>query len=699
MMKRNACRGARLAVRRDATRTRLLPLVTSITTTLAMDGAWAQGESAPEPVELETITVFAEKLGRSIMDTSTSVIVLDSEALQNRPAIDGLNDLLGRLPNVTMSGTGNEGPAVRGVDGTGPASGANAFLAGTRARFSLQVDGRSASYNEVVFGDAGIWDVAQIEVLRGPQSALQGRNAIAGTLAMKTKDPTFEREAAFRVLGGNMQDRQYSAALSGPLVDDQLAVRLSADHKTSESYVRTSPFVSRFGSVDEPREVEANTFRGKLLYRPKALEDFSALLTFTHSDYSGPQQEIVRAPFDDHVTRFDPMPLFEPRTNSGIIDLNWRASAALSFQTLVALTDLNVKRVAPIGEGNVNIDARELIAEPLMRFDVLDGRLRGIGGLYYFRSTQDEFIDLFEGGTFEDRTTTKAVFGEGTFKVSSKFDVTLGARYEEENRWRQGSLFIFDIDLDETYSVFLPKLVLTWHLTPDLTVGTMAARGYNGGSAGFTFEPPFAAYTFDPEYVWNYEAFARSSLANDRLLITGNLFYSDYKDMQLPFVLGPFSSVIRNADNAISYGAELSAAWQATDGLHLTAGVGLLQTEIRKYPSSGWEGNELPRSPSFSADLGATWEHASGFQLSIDSHYSGAYYSRNDNDPRTRTDPYWTLNAQAAYKFERGRVFTYLNNAFDAGDAVFVFPQDDFGPEHAQILRPRTYGLGVELQF
>ena len=242
--------------------------------------------------------------------------MLDSAALEKRPALDGLNDLLGRIPNVTMTGTGNEGPAVRGIDGTGPASGANAFLAGTRSRFNLQVDGRPASYNEIVFGDAGIWDVQQIEILRGPQSTLQGRNAIAGTLAMKTRDPTFEREIKVRAVGGNMQNRQYSAALSGPIVDEQVAFRLSADQKTSESYVLTSPFVSRWREIDEPRKVETHQFRGKLLLKPRALEGFSALLTLSHSDFSGPQQEIVRAPFEEHVTRFDPMPLFEPRTNT-----------------------------------------------------------------------------------------------------------------------------------------------------------------------------------------------------------------------------------------------------------------------------------------------------------------------------------------------------------------------------------------------
>src|SRR5260370_14386651 len=90
---------------------------------------------------LDEIVVHAEKLGRSIMDTATSVVVLDAAALAQQSAI-GTKGLLALIPNITTSGTGNFAPAVRRVDGTGPAQGADAFLAGTRIRLTLQIDGR-----------------------------------------------------------------------------------------------------------------------------------------------------------------------------------------------------------------------------------------------------------------------------------------------------------------------------------------------------------------------------------------------------------------------------------------------------------------------------------------------------------------------------------------------------------------------------
>lgn len=645
-----------------------------------------------ESLTLEEVVVTSERRSRSIMDTATSVVVLDSTALEQRAGLDGANDLLSRIPNVTSTGTSNFAPAVRGVDGTGPAQGADAFLAGTRPRLNLQIDGRPASYNEVVFGDIGMWDVQQVEVLRGAQSALQGRNAIAGTLAIKTKDPTYQMHGQARVVGGNQQNREYAAAFSAPLVADQLAFRIAAQHKSSESFVAMEPY----DRVQDPREFQSTTLRGKLLFEPAALKGFSTLLTLNHSEVRGPQGEEVIAPYEHHVASVSRVPVFEPRTTSVVLANSLDVSHALSFASTIAFTDFNVKRIAPLGTGNADIDGTQWVFEPTLRFQGLAGRLSGLGGVYYFDASQQDYLDLITGGTFQDDTHTKAAFGEITYALSDKFDVTLGARYEEEQRRREGSLFIFVIDLDETYQAFLPKLVLSWHPTDTMTFGTVAGRGYNGGSAGFTYEEPFVAYTYEPEYVWNYEVFMRASLAGGRVSLAANAFYSDYTDMQLPFNLSPLSIVIRNADKVETHGLEMSVRVKAQAGLEVFGSIGLLDTKVKEYPGSGIEGNELPRSPKMSGDFGFAYTHPRGFDATLDARYSSAYYSDVVANPLGRTDPYWIANAQLGYRISRGRLFGYVCNLFDSGKPLAVFPDD--GPS-ATLLRPRTYGVGLQVEF
>jgi outer membrane receptor protein involved in Fe transport len=331
----------------------------------------------------------------------------------------------------------------------------------------------------------------------------------------------------------------------------------------------------------------------------------------------------------------------------------------------------------------------------------MDGRLKGFGGIYFFHANQDDWLDFNGFNRFKDRTTTVAAYGEATLRVLGDFDVTLGGRFEREHRYRFGGIPpVLDVDLDETYSVFLPKFGIAWHATDAVTFGATISRGYNGGGAGVSFNAPFVSYTYKPEYVWNYELFGRAELFDKRLQLTGNLFYARYKDMQLPFPLSPVSVEIRNAERSVTYGAELGARWLALPGLELFGEVGLLKTKITKYPASGLKGNDLPRAPAFTADFGASYKHDSGFDVSVDARYTTAYYTDVINTPRGKTDPYLVVNAQAGFTWNNTRVFAFVNNLFDSGKATAIYNYG--GPpssDSAYILRPRYYGLGAQVTF
>ncbi|WP_162917069.1 TonB-dependent receptor domain-containing protein [Dongia deserti] len=659
----------------------------------------------PRAMTLQPLTVTAERTERSIMDTATSVVVLDADTIEQRPGMKSTNDIMSSIPNVVAPSTSNIAPAVRGVDGTGPAQGADAFLAGTRPRLNVQIDGRPQSYNEVVFGDVSLWDVEQVEVLRGAQSTLQGRNAIAGTVAVKTNDPTYDFEVGARAIGGDYDRQTLSGMVSGPLIEDQLAFRVAIDQQLSESYV---DFEDDVENVGDPGDSEFLNARAKLLIEPKAWEGFSSTITLTHSDYLAPQTESVLRPADEHESSYPLMPTFNPVSTGGIVDTKWQINDNWALENTTSVTSIEITRKAVPGDGNAEIEATEIVSEPRVRFTGLDGRLNALGGIYVFNNEQDEFIDLFGGGTFHDETTTLAVFGEGTLTVFEDFDITLGARYEREERRRTGALFVFENDLDETYDAFLPKIGLAWHPTDQLTFGAVVSRGYNGGGAGFTYDVPFESYTFKPEYVWTYETYARAELLNKTLTLTGNLFYSRYKDMQVPLDLNPdpsvWSYVIRNADRVDTYGAELGARWLAAPGLTLFGEVGLLETDIKEYRNSPFEGNDLALAPNVTADFGILYRHESGFEVSADARYSGDYFSTVENLKEAEVDSYWLLNAQVGYTFGADanvRIFGFVNNILDSDDPTLIDPGSvaTTSDDVLNVVHPRSFGVGVEAHF
>jgi iron complex outermembrane recepter protein len=653
---------------------------------------------ASDTVTLDSITVTAERTERSLKDTATSAVVLDRSALEER-GLDDSNEALANIANITSTGTSGLAPAVRGVDGTGPAQGADAFFAGSRPRLNVQIDGRPASYNEVVFGTASLWDVDQIEVLRGPQSTLQGRNAVAGTLAIRTSDPTWETEAGIRMLAGNQSRRQAAFYLSGPL-SDQVAYRIAGDFQTWRSFVDFEPFPG----VREPEDYAVRNLRGKLLFEPKAIDGFRTLLTLQHADAHGPQVVTERQPFGEHISDFPRMPVFAPRARTAIVDTQWQFAPRLAFENLLSVNDLYVERRADPGTGIAQIDAMEYVLEPRLRLSRDEGRFSGVAGVYLYRADQEEFIDFPVDERFADKIDTAALFGEGVIALHDDVDLTLGARFERERHQRHGGDgAIVAIDIDETYETFLPKVGLAWRADSAWTFGVVAARGYNGGGGGITFDFPIVSYSFDPEYVNNYEAYFRGDLLDGRMQLTGNVFYGDYQEMQLPFDLNPDPSiwavVVRNADRARNYGAELGVRWLAASGLTFHGDLGLLKTKVTEYPNSNIEGHEFASAPAVTANVGFAWQAGNGFELSADTRYSDAYYSSIDNHPRGKTDPYWLVNAKAGYRFDIAHVFAYVDNLLDGDTPLLITPGATTADDVASLPQPRSYGVGVELTF
>ncbi|HWM70355.1 MAG TPA: TonB-dependent receptor [Steroidobacteraceae bacterium] len=682
-------------------------LVLALAAVFAVTAAAAQvAASVPNDTQdsLSTVIVTGEKSGRSLLDTATSVSVLSSRDLERRAGLNTTRDLLEYTPNISLVGTGNQAPTIRGVDGTGAAKGADAFYAGSRPRLNVQIDGRPASYNEITFGDSALWDVDHVEILRGAQSTLQGRNAIAGTLITKTKDPTFDFENTLRVAFGNFEHRRYSGMVSGPVMDDSVAFRIAADYLTKHTFVDG---YEGFPTVKDPGDFSALNVRGKLLVQPSSIEGLRSLITVNHSDYSGPQTEEVFPPFNALHTDFPHEPVFEPKTTSLIADTSYIINPRLTLESILSGTDLGVKRKSDPGEGIVNIDGHEYLFEPRLRFRG-ESREGGVAGVYLYRSQQDESIDFPAPQAFDDRVTTAAVFTEGTWPMTVTLDLIVGARYEQEKHERHGGdQTLVRIDLDETYRAFLPKVGLAWHAQANTTVGVMVLRGYNGGGAGFTFDERsgiFTNYQYDPEYVTTGEVYARHQALDGRLNLTANVFYSDYQDMQLSYDLTPadptdYSFVVRNADRAKSYGAEFGADWTIGSGVGVYGSLGLLHAKITKYPGSGFQGNDQPIAPAATAAGGLTWHHPSGIEASVSGRYSASYYSDLENQPRGHVGPYFVANGQAGYRFAHVRIYGSVENLFDSDKLTAVYSGATPPEDAADILPPRSYWLGVEVSL
>lgn len=188
------------------------------------------------------------------------------------------------VPNVILKDTGTA-PIIRSQDSQGPNTGANAFVAGTVPRATIDVDGHYLSDNEYVFGAASVWDVHSIGVFRGPQTTAQGANAIAGAIIVNTNDPIFAPEATYQNEIVNYATKRAAFTLSGPLIENG-RTRLAVDYAGRETFITSSN--PAFDKGESNQDLSALHLRFKLLWRPSEVPGLRSKLADTHNENNRP---------------------------------------------------------------------------------------------------------------------------------------------------------------------------------------------------------------------------------------------------------------------------------------------------------------------------------------------------------------------------------------------------------------------------
>ncbi|MEM6773784.1 MAG: TonB-dependent receptor [Pseudomonadota bacterium] len=490
------------------------------------------------PVQFEEVLVYGTKRQLDIQQTQTSTAVFTQQMIEQQVQLD-LEDILLRSANVSTDGSGSmNGLSIRGIGLSGVGG------AGTGATVNVYVDGAPNSFvaNQ---GAANLWDVAQVEVLRGPQSTVQGRNALAGAVIVQTADPEYEFGVDARARVGNEDQRQYSATVTGPMIDDELAFRVAADYRELDFGV-----VNVAADDSRSRFQEALTLRGKLLYEPSSLEGLRIELcaSYIETDFGDFNTVFLNQPV---VTVSDNVPSLIP----GVLDdfdifgdVTFGQSGANRLESLEttrfvldAAYDVNdhwqIKALGTFEDtdrdtffaGALSLtDSRTYQAELRAVFDY--EKLSGWLGAYYFRETipNRSIFDLPlasfgiptspPGGRLsvlsdsETRTENFAMFADITYQLAPQWELSVGARIDYEEFSDSGVVgeviaspadcvvdpvvplfggapcaLIFPVQNSDPVAVdfdaFLPRASLTYHIDDQRSISLTAARGYRAGGA------------------------------------------------------------------------------------------------------------------------------------------------------------------------------------------------------------------------
>ncbi|WP_158970845.1 TonB-dependent receptor [Chachezhania sediminis] len=672
-------------------------------------GAQAEDAVIAEGYDLGTIYVTGEKIVRDIADTSSSVAVITADEIaEERAGKDDVQGAVEGTPNVFYNGSVST-PIFRGVNSEGPQTGAYAFFGGTVPRATVNVDGHYQSYNELFYGATSIWDVDSIEVFRGPQTTVQGANAIAGAIIVNTKDPVFYREGAYRLEVGNYNQRRASFIYNAP-IGEQLAARIALDYSARDTFITYSSPV--FSQNEFGQNFKNMNGRAKLLWAPMDVPGLEVMLTYSHTRSNRPSIEGAGPPYDDLVSPTTQMPSWEQTTDVGILDVEYDFGNGmmLSNQTQYSQADVDRRVSQNPAAGDADIRQDTYTNETLLSFGQPDDVVSGIMGLWAAYTTADEVLNQGGISTFKDQKHNLGLFGELTWRMTDRWTLNAGLRYERDQIQRSGTVSPFfaksNLNYAETFTELLPKLSLAYDITEDFTVGALVKKGYNPGGVSLDFLYTHEFQNFDKETVWDYELFTRANLMGDKLFVNGNLFLMDYSNAQQN-ITGDVNGVTYvhtiNAESARSYGLELSMDYQPISTLSLQAGLGLLNTEFTDFPEqSAWVGNAFANAPGTMFSVGASWDVTDRFNIGGDMRYVDGYYSDAANTPAYRVNGYTLVDLQASYRINDAvELYGYVNNVFDERVPVLLQPArgSTSAFTQASVTSPRMVGIGVRGTF
>lgn len=664
-------------------------------------------DSQDDPQLLGTIFITGDTMIRSQQRTAASVTAVDADELDALKGADAVSDVIGRMANVTLPSEGGQGgtPTVRGQNGEGPNSGATAFFGGTAPRLAVNVDGHYLSYNELAFSTTSLWDVERVELFRGPQTVSQGANSIAGALIIDTTDPSFTSEGAVKLEAGTGGRLSASLMASGQVATD-VAARFTLDHTQRDNFIDYTDSAFSLGDTDQ--DLSSTTGRFKLLWEPSQMQQLSTQFTYAHTDSNRPTWEAASGDYSDYESTVTANPSWAQETDTAIHDLSYAFDNGLTLSNQLQYSSmLTTRTTSPESSGSAEIDQQNLSNETRLVFGDEIDTISGVLGLFVSHTDSDETLNLRGESVFDDEKDSIGVFAGVDYRLTEKWYLGASLRYQSDRVQRVGSspFAANDLDYDETFDAWLPKLTLAYDVNDVTTIGAMVSKGYNPGGVVLGLSSQ-EWIEFDEETSIDYELFARTRVFDDRLGLTANLFYTQFEDMQRyvtsEAVDGLFEAVTVNAEEAHAYGLELGFDFEPSDVLTVKGSLGLLKTETDKFTSadSDYSGNSFGSAPDSTFGLSADWQVRPDVTLSGSIRYSGSYYSDDENTEAAKIDAYTVANARATYTpRDNVELYAYVNNVFGEDAVTSMRYSRTIADYEATIVQPREIGLGVHVTF
>ena len=712
------------------------PLALAVSAALSAS-AWAQTDAIDKPDpnnDMEIMVVTADFRSASLEKMPSSITVIDAQQIQDESA-QHFEDVMNSIANFNWSG-GSSRPKYFQIRGVGEQE---QYQGAPNSSVGYIVDDIDLSGIGMV---SSMYDLQQVEVLRGPQGTRYGANALAGLIYLKSNDPTDVFEHGAEVSLGNDDLQTFSGFSSGPLSDSgKLLYRVALQQHQQNGY-RDNLYLNKEDTNGR------DEFTGRAKLRWYATDDLQLDLTLLHADFDN-GYDVWSLTNDPTNTLSDQPGVDSQRTTGAGFKATYSGAEQFELTSLTSFANTDhhysydgdwanseywASKQCEEG-GNVSpcqydyfwdkTGQRKTLSQEFRLSSTDQGRIFAdstdwLLGVYAMNLKEDNQL-YSEYNTWPDEVldseyeaTNYAVFGQLDTDLGADYALSVGLRVERRNSHYSDTN---NDNFDPSETMWGGHIALSKVLNESHNVYARVARGYKAG--GFNMTLPVELNDkkeFDTETLYNYEIGLKSHWFEGLIDTNLALFYMDRQDQQVaasqqdPNKPQRFILYTENAGSSNNYGAELDATWYATDNLQFYSSLGWLQTAYGNYQYQDkygtdvdLTGRDLAHSPHLTYSLGGTYRANSGWFANLNMSGKSEFYYSDSND--SRSEPYTVVNARLGYEASAWSAYLWGRNLFDEEYGVrgFYFGNEpDNGWAEKQYIRygdPRQIGVTLNVKF
>jgi len=697
-------------------------IVLSISTALLLT---SNSLMAKETKKLDDLVVTAQKSEENVQKVPMSLSVLDEYSIADN-SIKNTTDIAAYIPNLTTMNAGSRDYftriAIRGISNTGIGDPAVA----------LYID--DISYADLYAFHSPLFDIERIEVLKGPQGTLYGKNTEAGVINIITKRPTNTLESQVTLEAGTHKNKKISGYINAPLIKDKLFVKLAGVKSTRDGYIDNQTLGNTVGEED------TTSFRAGLLYKANDNLELNLILGMTKLDDEG---GFPMAPMDkeDYKTRTGLTNLgdFESafsyngksssKTNTALAKINYTKDK-YNFVSITGYRDMDNEGTldgdfTPM-KGAIGFNEREAesINQEFRLSATENDNFKWIVGAYFnhedINHSTGYMYDEVYAGYYSLPLYAKdemkadlgskdfAIFGQNTYRfMDNKLGVTTGLRYEKTQRTMDNRTHTFNgastADIitgkKKTFSKVLPKLTVDYLLTEDSMLYSTVSKGYKAGGFSYAVDDKDLV-EFSPEDSTAFEVGYKSNFPEIGLMFNIAAFHTKVEDYQDRVQLSPTRIIQANATEVNINGVELESSYIINDEFILNGNFGITSAKYGDYldptTNENYKDNHVSLVPSHDFNLALSYRNSIGIFAKVEAQNTGSKYFDRSNTKKLKS--FTIFNAKLGYEQDKWDIYFDIKNITNKEYFLDGF-NDRTAGYMGTVGNPRTFNVTFNYRF